>query len=165
MVLDNLGDSLKRTIKKIANSVHVDAKLVKEVVRDIQRSLLQSDVNVKLVVELSKTIEKRSLEEKPPSGMSNREHVIHIVYDELVNMLGESKELPIKKQVIMMVGLYGQGKCVHPESNIILESGEIIKAGQLYNNYRKSHEKEIDSQYMNGPGCQRVGYRTKQMLR
>ena len=110
MVLDNLGDSLKRTIKKIANAVHVDAKLVKEVVRDIQRALLQAVVNVKLVVELSKTIEKRSLEEKPPAGMSNREHVIHIVYDELVNILGESRELPIKKQIIMLVGLYGQGK-------------------------------------------------------
>ena len=110
MVLDNLGDSLKKTIKKIANAVHVDAKLVKEVVRDIQRALLQADVNVKLVVELSKKIEKRSLEEKPPAGMSNREHVIHIVYDELVNILGESRELPIKKQIIMMVGLYGMGK-------------------------------------------------------
>ena len=110
MVLDNLGDSLKKTMKKIANAVHVDAKLVKEVVRDIQRALLQADVNVKLVVELSKKIEKRSLEEKPPAGMSNREHVIHIVYDELVNILGESRELPIKKQIIMMVGLYGMGK-------------------------------------------------------
>ncbi|MFO7677410.1 MAG: signal recognition particle protein Srp54 [Thermoplasmatota archaeon] len=110
MVLDNLGDSLKQTIKKIANAVHVDAKLVKEVIRDIQRALLQADINVKLVVELSKTIEKRALEEKPPKGMSNREHVIRIVYDELVNILGESRELPIKKQIIMMVGLYGQGK-------------------------------------------------------
>lgn len=110
MVLDNLGDSLKRTIKKIANAVHVDAKLVKEVVRDIQRALLQSDVNVKLVLELSKKIEQRALEEKPPAGMSNREHVIHIVYDELVHIVGASRELPIKKQVIMMVGLYGQGK-------------------------------------------------------
>jgi len=54
MVLDNLGDSLKRTIKKIANAVHVDAQLVKEVVRDIQRALLQSDVNVKLVLEFQK---------------------------------------------------------------------------------------------------------------
>jgi signal recognition particle subunit SRP54 len=110
MVLDNLGDSLKRTMKKIANAVHVDAKLVKEVVRDIQRALLQADVNVKLVLELSKKIEQRALEEKPPAGMTNREHVIHIVYDELVKIVGASRELPIKKQVIMMVGLYGQGK-------------------------------------------------------
>ena len=110
MVLDNLGDSLKRTIKKIANAVHVDAQLIKEVVRDIQRALLQSDVNVKLVLELSKKIEQRALEEKPPAGMTNREHVIHIVYDELVRIVGASRELPIRKQIIMMVGLYGQGK-------------------------------------------------------
>jgi signal recognition particle subunit SRP54 len=110
MVLDGLGDSLKGTLKKIANAVHVDSKLVKEVVRDIQRALLQADINVKLVLELSKKIEKRALQEKPSAGMSNREHAIRIVYDELVNILGDSRELPIKKQVIMMVGLYGQGK-------------------------------------------------------
>ncbi len=110
MVLDDLGDYLKGTLKKIANAVHVDSKLVKEVVRDIQRALLQADINVKLVLELSKKIEKRALQEKPPAGMSNREHAIRIVYDELVNILGDSRELPIKKQVIMMVGLYGQGK-------------------------------------------------------
>jgi signal recognition particle subunit SRP54 len=110
MVLDNLGDSLRKTIKKIANAVHIDAKLVKEIVKDIQRALLQADVNVKLVVQLSKQIETRSLQEKPPAGMSNREHVIRIVYQELVNILGEPRELPIKKQIIMMVGLYGQGK-------------------------------------------------------
>ncbi|MDH7507040.1 MAG: signal recognition particle protein Srp54 [Candidatus Thermoplasmatota archaeon] len=110
MVLDDLSDSLKGTIKKIANAVYVDSKLVKEIVRDIQRALLKADVNVKLVLELSKKIEKRALEEKPPSGMSNREHVIHIVYEELVKILGKSRELPFKKQIIMMVGLYGQGK-------------------------------------------------------
>jgi len=110
MVLNDLSDSLKGTLKKIANAVHIDSKLIKEVVRDIQRALLQSDVNVKLVLNLSKKIEKRALQEKPPAGMSNREHVIHIVYDELVNILGKSRELPIKKQIIMMTGLYGQGK-------------------------------------------------------
>ncbi|KYK20370.1 signal recognition particle [Thermoplasmatales archaeon SG8-52-4] len=110
MVLDDLGSSLKGTLKKIANAVHVDSKLIKDVVRDIQRALLQADINVKLVLELSKKIEKRALEEKPPAGMSNREHVIRIVYEELVELLGDSRELPIKKQIIMMVGLYGQGK-------------------------------------------------------
>jgi len=110
MVLDDLSDSLKGTLKKIVNAVYVDSKLIKEVVRDIQRALLQADVNVKLVLELSKKIEKRALQEKPPAGMSNREHVIRIVYEELVNILGEVRELPIKKQVIMMIGLYGMGK-------------------------------------------------------
>ncbi|UCF07249.1 MAG: signal recognition particle protein, partial [Thermoplasmata archaeon] len=38
------------------------------------------------------------------------EHVIRIIYEELVAVLGHTKEIPLKKQVILMVGLYGQGK-------------------------------------------------------
>ena len=110
MVLDDLGSSLKGTLRKIASAVTIDSKLIKEIVKDIQRALLQADVNVKLVLELSKKIEKRALSEKPPAGMSGREHVIRIVYDELVAILGDARELPIRKQIIMMVGLYGQGK-------------------------------------------------------
>ncbi|RLF43313.1 MAG: signal recognition particle protein Srp19, partial [Thermoplasmata archaeon] len=110
MVLENLKESLRGTVQKIASAVSVDSKLIKEVIRDIQRALLQADVNVKLVLELSKNIERRALQEKPPAGMSAREHVIRIVYDELVKILGTGKTLPLKKQVILMVGLYGQGK-------------------------------------------------------
>ena len=109
-MLDGLGDSLRGTIKKIANARHIDASLIKEVVKDIQRALLQADVNVELVLELSKRIEQRALEEKPLPGMSNREHVINIVHDELSGLLGRGREIPLKKQTIMMVGLYGQGK-------------------------------------------------------
>ncbi|RLF26022.1 MAG: signal recognition particle protein [Thermoplasmata archaeon] len=110
MVLENLGESLRGTLKKIASAVTVDSKLIKEIVRDIQRALIQADVNVQLVLKLSKNIEKRALQEKPPAGMSAREHVIRIVYDELVSIVGSKHALPIKKQIIMMVGLYGQGK-------------------------------------------------------
>ncbi len=110
MVLDNLGSSLRTTLKKIANAAHVDSNLVKEVVRDIQRALLQADVNVKMVLSLTKEIEHRALTEKPPAGTSSREHVVRIVYDELVNILGEGREITLKNKVIMMVGLYGQGK-------------------------------------------------------
>jgi signal recognition particle subunit SRP54 len=42
--------------------------------------------------------------------MSSREHVIRIIYDEIVKILGASKEIPPKRQRIMLVGLYGQGK-------------------------------------------------------
>lgn len=110
MVMEGLGDSLRSTIKKIANAGHIDAALVKEVSRDIQRALIQSDMNVRQVLALSKNVEKRALEERPLPGMSNREHVIRIVHDELVTLLGEPRKVPLKKMTIMMVGLYGQGK-------------------------------------------------------
>lgn len=110
MVLEGLGQSLRNAIKKIANASHVDQKLVKEVVKDIQRALLQADVNVKLVLEMTKHLEERALTEKPPAGMSSREHVIRIVYEELVKIVGKPREIPAKPQRILMVGLYGQGK-------------------------------------------------------
>jgi signal recognition particle subunit SRP54 len=97
-------------LKKIANATHVDKKLISEVVRDIQRALIQADVNVKMVIALTKAVENRALTEKPKSGTSSREHVIRIIYDELVKILGNAKELSLKKHKIMLVGLYGNGK-------------------------------------------------------
>ena len=110
MVLDKLGSSLREVLRKIAGASHVDEALIKEVVRDIQRALLQADVNVELARRITRRLEKRAFEEKPPAGMSPREHVVRIIYEELVKILGEARELPIAKQRILMVGLYGQGK-------------------------------------------------------
>ncbi|MBC7129188.1 MAG: signal recognition particle protein [Thermoplasmatales archaeon] len=109
-MLKNLGEALRGAFRKIANAPFVDKELIQEVVRDIQRALISGDVNVKLVLEISKRIEKRALEEKPLPGMSSRDHVIKILYEEISSILGKGRELPLKKQKIMMVGLYGQGK-------------------------------------------------------
>ncbi len=114
MVLDKLGSSLKTTLSKIAKSMFVDEKLINELVRDIQRALLQADVNVKLVFQLTNDIKKRALEEKPPAGISQKEFLIKVVHDELVKFLGgEKSEIQIEKKKpfkIMLVGLFGSGK-------------------------------------------------------
>ncbi len=110
MVLDKLGDSLQSALKKLVGASRIDEKLVDEVVRDIQRALLQADVNVKHVMSLSQKIKQRSLKEEPPSGMNPREHVIRIVYQELINILGKSANVKLAPQTIMMVGLQGSGK-------------------------------------------------------
>jgi signal recognition particle subunit SRP54 len=113
MVLEKLGSSLKATLEKIAGSVFVDESLVNELVRDLQRALLQSDVNVKLVFELSNKIKKRALDEKAPGGITKKEHIINILYEELVVFLGgEGYKIEISKKPfkIMLVGLFGSGK-------------------------------------------------------
>jgi len=97
-------------LKKITGASHIDEALVKEITRDIQRALLQSDINVKLVLEMTKEVERRALSEEPPAGTSPKEHVVRIIYDELIRILGQPRPLPVAKQTIMMVGLYGQGK-------------------------------------------------------
>lgn len=114
MVLDRLGSSLNDALKKIFRAPVMDEKTVKELVRDIQRALLQADVNVKLVLEVSKRIEERALKEKVPPGVSRREHVVKVVYEELTRFLGEKpaslKIEPGKRKILMLVGIQGSGK-------------------------------------------------------
>ncbi len=131
MVLDNLSNALRDTLRKIANAPHIDKDLIKEVVRDIQRALIQADVNVQLVVAITREIENRALTEKPPPGMNNREHVIKIVHDELVKILGASKPVKLKKQRIMLVGLYGQGKTTTAGKMAMFYGKKGLKVGLI----------------------------------
>jgi len=110
MVLDNLGSSLRGTLSKLQGKSRLDEDDVSEVVKEIQRSLLQADVDVSLVMELSESIETRALEEEPPGGTSARDHVLKIVYEELVDLIGESTEIPLEPQTILLAGLQGSGK-------------------------------------------------------
>ena len=110
MVLDNLGSSLRGTLSKLQGKSRLDEDDVSEVVKEIQRSLLQADVDVSLVMELSDAIETRALEEEPPAGTSARDHVLKIVYEELVDLIGESTAIPLKPQTILLAGLQGSGK-------------------------------------------------------
>src|SRR5436309_8566785 len=110
MVLEKLGGSLREALRKIAGASYVDESLIKEIVRDIQRALIQADVNVQLALTITKQLQRRALEEKPPPGMSPREHVVRIIYEELGNILGASREGPSRKERIRLVGRDGQGK-------------------------------------------------------
>ncbi|WP_456482374.1 signal recognition particle protein Srp54 [Methanopyrus sp.] len=110
------ADRLSKIAKKIKGASIIDEDFVKEVVRDVQRALLEADVDVKLVLELSKRIEKRALEEEPPAGVPKRDYLLRIVYEELVEFLGgeetEGLDIDLSRDVnvIMLVGLYGMGK-------------------------------------------------------
>ena len=109
-MLDRLGTSLKDALKKLAGKTVVDRAAVEELVKDLQRALIQADVNVKLVMQLSQAIKTRSLDEEPPKGMSVREHVLRIVYQELVRLMGSAGEVRLGPQTILMAGLQGSGK-------------------------------------------------------
>lgn len=114
LALEKLGSSLYDSLKKILRVSAIDEAAVKELVRDLQRALLLADVNVRLVLELSKRVEERALKEKIPPGVSRREHAIKVVYEELTRFLGE-KSIPLKvnprrRNVFMLVGIQGSGK-------------------------------------------------------
>jgi len=114
MVLEKLGSSLYDALRKVIRAPVVDEDLIKELVRDFQRALLQADVKVQLVMELSENIQKKALDEELPPGISRREHVVKTVYDELTRFVGEKPQQleirPGRQNVLMLIGIQGSGK-------------------------------------------------------
>lgn len=109
-MLEKLSSALKKTTDKIANAIFLDKDLVDSIIKDLQRALIEADVNVSLVMQLSQTIKKAALDERI-KGVEKKEHIIKLLHDELIKILGKSRELvPGKKNTFMMVGLYGAGK-------------------------------------------------------
>ncbi|MEM2918780.1 MAG: signal recognition particle receptor subunit alpha [Candidatus Altiarchaeota archaeon] len=111
MAFENLSEGLRNAINSLRKAVVLDKKTVKEYTKEIQKTLLSADVNVKLVFELTKRIEERGLLEKPPGALTKKENLIRITYEELVNLLGENVSLELKDgQKILLVGTQGSGK-------------------------------------------------------
>jgi signal recognition particle subunit SRP54 len=110
MVLDKFGTGIKDVFRKVMGMGVVDKEAVEAIVRELQRTLIQSDVDVKLVFEMSKSIKEKVLRETP-KGMTLKEYFIKVLYDEIVSLLGREKgKLSISNQKILMVGLFGSGK-------------------------------------------------------
>jgi len=110
MVLDSLGKSLRGVLQKIARGSVVDEALLSEVVHDIQRALLQADVNVQLTLKLTQRVRSRATEEKPPAGMSLRDFLVRIIYEEVRGILGKDRPFELRPKKILFAGLFGQGK-------------------------------------------------------
>jgi signal recognition particle subunit SRP54 len=124
-MLDNLRSSLGAALKKLVGASDVNEELIDSLCKDVQRALLQSDVNVRLVLNITQNLKKRSLEESPPKGLSRKDHVVSILYDELSRLMGykgenivESKApekqvisfTPGKLNIVLMFGIQGSGK-------------------------------------------------------
>jgi signal recognition particle subunit SRP54 len=110
-MLEKLGEAIKKATDKIANALFLDKDLVDSIVRDLQRALIEADVNISLVKELSDKIKKEALDERI-KGLEKKEHIIKALHDELIKILGEYKQLKLteKQNVVMLLGLYGSGK-------------------------------------------------------
>lgn len=110
-MLEKLGDLLRRTTNRIANAIFLDKDVVDSIIKDLQKALIEADVNILLVKEISDKIRKAALDERI-KGIEKKEHIIKLLNDELTNILGEYKPLNLKsgQNRIMLLGLYGAGK-------------------------------------------------------
>ena len=59
-MLGSLGSALKKGFDKIAGAIFLDKKTIDLIVKDLQRALIQADVNVHLVKEIGDKIKKEA---------------------------------------------------------------------------------------------------------
>jgi signal recognition particle subunit SRP54 len=108
-----LLDNLKDAVRKFFSSSDYD-KAVNDFIKELQIILIKSDVNVKLVKQLTDRIKERLSNEKPPTVIERREWFISVVYDELSKLFGVDKNPDVMPKklpyVIMLVGVQGSGK-------------------------------------------------------
>src|SRR5919109_77528 len=130
-MFDNLREGLRGALKKIVGASDISEELIDSLCKDVQRALLQSDVNVRLVLSITQNLKERALKEQPPKGLSRKDHIVTIRYGELAKMLGYSGEViktidkaqeddhqsvatsffkPGKQNVVLLLGIQGSGK-------------------------------------------------------
>lgn len=110
MAMLDFGKKITELIHKVLGRPTIDAEAIEALIKGLQRILLQADVDVELVYQLSNNIRNRCFKEKIRSGFTLREHTMKVVYEELVNLLGKEKFEIIDKNKIMLLGLFGSGK-------------------------------------------------------
>lgn len=107
-------EGIRESLRKFLRSSASYEKAVNEFIRDLQRTLIRADVNVRLVFELSQKIRKRALEEQSPPGVSRRDWFVKIVYDVLSEFFGGDREPRVEPSktpyVMLLVGVQGSGK-------------------------------------------------------
>lgn len=117
MVFEGLSERLQETLGKLTGKGKLSEKDIDAAMREIRLSLLEADVNYKVVKDFVKTIKERSLGQDVMTSLSPGQMVVKIVNEELTALMGkENSKLDLKgstPHMVMMVGLQGSGKTTH----------------------------------------------------
>jgi len=113
-MFDALADKLEDAWKKLRGQDKISSANIQEVLTEVRRALLAADVNLQVVKTFIAQVEEKALGSEVISGVNPGQQFIKIVYDELVQVMGESN-IPLNRAtkaptIILMAGLQGTGK-------------------------------------------------------
>ena len=130
-MFENLSDRLQDVVHKIKGYGKITEENISEMMREIRLSLLEADVNYKVVKEFTNNVKEKALGEEVNKSLNPGELFVKIVKDELTDLLGgENTPLNISGNpaTLMLVGLQGSGK--------------TTTIGKLANYLRKNNKKK-----------------------
>lgn len=114
MAFEGLSSKLQEAFKKLKGKGKLTEKDVKDAMREVKLALLEADVNYKVVKDFINTVSERSVGQEVMESLTPAQHVIKIVNEELVALMGKTEsKLNVSSMpptIIMFVGLQGAGK-------------------------------------------------------
>ncbi|MDD4987634.1 MAG: signal recognition particle protein [Candidatus Izemoplasmatales bacterium] len=132
MAFENLTSRMQMAFRRLVGKARLTEADMEEMLREVRLSLLEADVNYKVVKEFTEEIKELAFGERILKGLNPDQQVIKIVSDELKKLMGsDAVSIQFKDNditVIMMVGLQGTGK--------------TTTAGKLANFLRKTYQKK-----------------------
>jgi signal recognition particle subunit SRP54 len=131
MAFENLTSRFQMALRRLTGKSRLTENDIDEMMREVRLSLLEADVNYKIVKEFTDEVKELAYGEKILKGLNPGQQVVKIVNDELVKLMGEkAEELRFSSDitVYLMVGLQGAGK--------------TTTAGKLANYIRKNNDKK-----------------------
>lgn len=113
-MFEGISEKLSSTLKRVKGYGKVSEDNVQDALREVRLSLLEADVNFKVVRDFVESVKNRAMGQEVVQSLTPGQQFVKIVYEELVRILGEkSSELSLKATPpvgIMLVGLQGSGK-------------------------------------------------------
>ena len=131
-MLDNLGSRFQEIFKKVRGHGKLSESNIKEALREVKMSLLEADVNYKVVKDFTAKIQEKAIGTDVLKGINPGQQFIKIVNDELVELLGGTNARLTKgvrnPTVLMLAGLQGAGKTTFAAKlgNYLKKQGEKV---------------------------------------
>ena len=131
-MLDNLGSRFQDIFKKVRGHGKLSESNIKDALREVKMSLLEADVNYKVVKDFTAKIQEKAIGTDVLKGINPGQQFIKIVNDELVELLGGTNARLTKgvrnPTVLMLAGLQGAGKTTFAAKlgNYLKKQGEKV---------------------------------------
>ena len=113
-MLENLGNRFQDIFKKIRGHGRLSESNIKDALREVKMSLLEADVNYKVVKDFTNKISEKAIGTEVIRGVNPAQQFIKLVNDELIELLGGTSSKLTKglrnPTIIMLAGLQGAGK-------------------------------------------------------
>ena len=117
MPFESLSERLQMSLRRITGRGRLNENDIDEMMKEVRLSLLEADVNYKVVKSFCADVKEKALGEKIMKSLTPGDQVVKVVHDELKKLMGdEAVEVKYRSSgptIVMLVGLQGAGKTTH----------------------------------------------------